>query len=117
MVARRVVAPDRRRTAPDTTHRCPDPGCDATNVPARHFACPPDWSRLPGGLRQDILDGYRARHSDDGIAHRAAMLAAVDWYRRNANPSRSRNAGTSIRGGYAVDRVLLDEPFGPAGAR
>lgn len=98
---------------PAETHRCPDPGCSATGVPRRHFACPADWARLPDAHQEAILTGYNTRGSDGAAAHHEAMVRAVQWYSdhplSSRPPPRSRAAVRGARG----TRAVFDEATGP----
>jgi hypothetical protein len=62
-------------------HQCPG-GC-AARVPRKLLACRPCWLRLPSTLRDAVHYAYDRRASNPR-AHRTAVLAAYDWYRRNA---------------------------------
>jgi hypothetical protein len=59
------------------THACP--GKCGAQIARNKLACPADWFRLPGDLRQAVTDNYR-RNPD---AHFAAVRDAVDWYAAN----------------------------------
>ena len=75
-----------KRTSPlmrNPVHTCPDPCC-GEQVPDRHFACPPDWFRLPVEHRDAILRGFINRRQDHGASHVEAMAAAALWYSDNA---------------------------------
>jgi hypothetical protein len=61
-------------------HECPG-GCGA-EVPQHHLACKPCWFRLPGPLRNAINGAYRHRATNPA-GHRAALGAAMRWYRAN----------------------------------
>lgn len=63
----------------DDTHGCP--GCGA-RVQRHQLACRDDWFRLPKPLRDAINSAYQHRERNPA-AHRAALRAAMDWYRRN----------------------------------
>jgi hypothetical protein len=63
----------------DDTHGCP--GCGAP-VARHQLACKPDWYRLPKPLRDAINSAYRHRERNPA-AHRAALGAAMRWYRAN----------------------------------
>lgn len=58
-------------------HGCPG-GCGA-QVPYEMLACKPCWWRLPRPYR----DALNAAHRKGGPAHRAALAAALRWYRKN----------------------------------
>lgn len=68
----------------NTTHDCP--ACRMPGVPRSRLACPADWYRLPGPLRDAVWRGYRARPRDNGESHMAALTAALAWYRANPVP-------------------------------
>jgi hypothetical protein len=61
-------------------HTCP--GCDAAGVPQHQLSCKPCWFRLPEALRRAINGAWRRRAAEPA-AHRAALGAAVRWYREN----------------------------------
>lgn len=64
----------------DTTHPCPG-GCGTAIANAR-LACPPDWSRLPKPLRDEINAAYPRRRANP-LRHMRAIAAASRWYRAN----------------------------------
>lgn len=64
----------------DDMHGCPG-DCGAL-VPRRQLACKPCWFRLPAPLRNAINLAYRHRQQNP-TAHRAALGAAMRWYRAN----------------------------------
>lgn len=72
---------------PERIHTCP--GCDAPGVPHHQLACKPCWFRLPSPLRNAVNGSYRQRSSNP-TPHRAALSAAMRWYR--ANPLETRDA-------------------------
>lgn len=64
----------------DDTHGCP--GDCGARVPRHQLACKPCWYRLPKPLRDAVNGAYRHRQQNPA-AHRSALAAAMDWYRRN----------------------------------
>ena len=62
------------------THGCP--GDCGAQVAHHQLACRRCWYRLPQVLREDVTNAYR-RRADNPAAHRAALLAASQWYRAN----------------------------------
>lgn len=60
-----------------STHDCPG-GCGRP-VPQHHFACRPDWYRLPAELQLAIKANYRR----DPAAHMQAMADSIAWYADN----------------------------------
>ncbi len=69
----------------DTTHRCP--GCNVPGVVRSRLACKPCWYRLPADLRNAVNGSFYHRQRNPA-AHRAAVFAAMTWYRehRQATP-------------------------------
>lgn len=63
------------------THRCPG-GC-TNQIPNEQLACKQDWYRLPAALRNSINLYHRRRDDTGRRAHRQAVAAAVNWYRRH----------------------------------
>jgi hypothetical protein len=61
-------------------HDCP--GCEAPGVPQHQLSCKPCWFRLPSPLRNAVNGAYRQRATNP-TAHRAALGAAMRWYREN----------------------------------
>jgi hypothetical protein len=61
----------------DSRHACP--GHCGAQVTRSKLACRNCWWRLPLPLRQAVTAAY-ARRAVDPSAHRAAMVAAFDWY-------------------------------------
>jgi hypothetical protein len=62
------------------THTCP--GCKAPNVPQHQLSCKPCWFRLPAPLRAATNAAYHRRLANPA-PHRAALAAAMRWYREN----------------------------------
>jgi len=60
------------------THQCPG-GC-GVEVGRARLACPRCWSALPADLASALSRAYRAR-AVRPAEHRAALKAALDWYR------------------------------------
>lgn len=60
-----------------TTHTCPS--CRKPGVARELLACRPCWYRLPKPYR----DALNAAHRRGGPAHRAALKAALHWYREH----------------------------------
>ena len=58
-------------------HACP--GCRTPGIPYELLACKPCWFRLPATYRNAL----NAAHRKGGPAHRAALQAALTWYRNN----------------------------------
>lgn len=72
-------------TAPkNDTHGCP--GDCGAQVPKHQLACKPCWYRLPKPLRDAISSAWRHRQQNPA-AHRAALGAAMRWYRANPDGS------------------------------
>lgn len=64
----------------DDTHGCP--GDCGARVPKHQLACKPCWFRLPKPLQRALNQAFQ-RRGQNPAAHRAALAAALDWYRRN----------------------------------
>ena len=64
----------------DDTHGCP--GDCGAQVPRHQLACKPCWFRLPDALRRAINGAFKRRVTEPA-AHRAALAAAVRWYKAN----------------------------------
>lgn len=64
----------------DDTHGCP--GDCGAQVQRSQLACKPCWFRLPTPLRNAINSAYRHRQTNPA-GHRAALSAAMRWYRDN----------------------------------
>lgn len=62
---------------PQPTHTCP--GCNTPGIAYHLLACKPCWWRLPASFRNALNTAHRR----GGPAHRAALKAALDWYRRH----------------------------------
>lgn len=64
------------------THLCP--GRCGRDIPQHLLACRDDWRALPYGIRERVTTAYehRLRHPD---RHRAALVAALTWFRENRN--------------------------------
>lgn len=62
------------------THHCPS--CQQPGIAYELLACRPCWWRLPKPLRNALNNAHRR----GGPAHRAALAAAINWYRRNPPP-------------------------------
>jgi hypothetical protein len=66
----------------DDMHECPATGC-AVRVARSKLACSRHWYQLPADIRSAVWRGYRTYRSDNGAAHRAALTAALAWYREH----------------------------------
>lgn len=64
----------------DDTHGCP--GDCGARVLRHQLSCKPCWFRLPLPFRDAINSAYRHR-AQNPAAHRAALGAAMRWYRAN----------------------------------
>ncbi len=64
----------------DDTHGCP--GDCGARVQRSQLACKPCWFRLPQAYRNAISSAYK-RRSQHPTAHRAALAAAMRWYREH----------------------------------
>lgn len=95
------------------THDCPG-GCGA-RVPQHQLACKPDWYRLPAPLRRAVNDAYR-RRAVDPRPHRAALRAALIWYRSSNNPARPPQPQGEDRGAHCQHHELPQPHAGPGPA-
>ena len=57
-----------------SSHTCPARGCAAT-VPYQKLSCARHWRMVPLPVQRAVYAAWRSR---DMVAHRAAMLAAIE---------------------------------------
>lgn len=60
-----------------------------TQIGPRHVACRTCWWRLPIEIRKAITDNYHR----DMLQHRAALQAAIAWYKANPRSTKERRDG------------------------
>lgn len=89
------------------THICP--GCGKTGIARSRLACVPCWGRLPQDLRDAVWRGWKVR-AVYPMQHRAAVVAAMDWYRRDRASQAREKHGQNPARESSGNQVDADNP-------